>query len=191
MNARAIKAQETRARIIAAATRLFQQRGYHGVGIAEVCVLAGAPKGLVYHHFPGGKAAIAVAALDAVADAIEARIATLHAEGLAPPAIVAALALAIADWGDANAWREGSIFAAFSVDLSGEGNGLHAHLAQRLRRLVALLSPGWGEADAGLALAALEGAAMAARALRDPSPLKTLSQRLAPGFRLDLSGDAP
>lgn len=54
----------TKDRLIAAATRLFRQRGYDGTGLAEILAEAGVPKGSLYHHFPDGKADLACAAAD-------------------------------------------------------------------------------------------------------------------------------
>jgi TetR/AcrR family transcriptional regulator, lmrAB and yxaGH operons repressor len=52
---------DTRARILAAALRLFRKRGYHGTGLNDILEMAQAPKGSLYHHFPGGKEEIGVA----------------------------------------------------------------------------------------------------------------------------------
>lgn len=41
-------------------------KGYHGVGLSELLSTANAPKGVLYHHFPGGKSELAVAAIQAV-----------------------------------------------------------------------------------------------------------------------------
>ncbi len=48
--------------LLAAATRLFRQRGYDGVGLAEILKASGLPKGSLYYHFPGGKRELAEAA---------------------------------------------------------------------------------------------------------------------------------
>jgi TetR/AcrR family transcriptional regulator, lmrAB and yxaGH operons repressor len=53
--------QDTRARILGAALRLFRKRGYHGTGLNDILELAQAPKGSLYHHFPDGKEEIGVA----------------------------------------------------------------------------------------------------------------------------------
>jgi TetR/AcrR family transcriptional regulator, lmrAB and yxaGH operons repressor len=53
--------QDTRARILDAALRLFRKRGYHGTGLNDILELAQAPKGSLYHHFPDGKEEIGVA----------------------------------------------------------------------------------------------------------------------------------
>ena len=59
------------AAILAAAERLFRERGFGGVGVAEVARAAGLTHGAVYSRFPG-KAALAAAALrDALLAAAE------------------------------------------------------------------------------------------------------------------------
>lgn len=56
----------TRDRLIAAMTDALRRRGLHGIGLTELLAQAGAPKGVLYHHFPGGKTELAVAAIDDV-----------------------------------------------------------------------------------------------------------------------------
>src|ERR1700754_2890417 len=46
---------DTRARMIAAARRLFRERGYLGTAFSDVLAASGAPRGSVYFHFPRGK----------------------------------------------------------------------------------------------------------------------------------------
>lgn len=52
----------TKDRLIRAAAQLFRSRGYHGVGLNDLLSEAAAPKGSLYHHFPNGKADLALAA---------------------------------------------------------------------------------------------------------------------------------
>lgn len=49
--------------LVRTATRLFRERGYTGVGVAEMLETSGAPRGSLYFHFPGGKEQIAEAAV--------------------------------------------------------------------------------------------------------------------------------
>jgi len=56
----------TRDRLISAMLEALGTRGFHGVGISELLHRAKAPKGVLYHHFPGGKTEWAVAAIDTV-----------------------------------------------------------------------------------------------------------------------------
>ncbi len=58
----------TRDRLIAAMLDALRRRGYFGVGLNELLASAGAPKGVLYHHFPGGKSELAVAAVRVAID---------------------------------------------------------------------------------------------------------------------------
>src|SRR5258708_26004728 len=51
-------------RLIDGAIRLVAQRGLQATSFAEVLELTGAPRGSVYHHFPGGKDQLVGAAVD-------------------------------------------------------------------------------------------------------------------------------
>ena len=54
------------ARMVRGAAQLLRERGYTGTGFREVIERTGAPRGSIYHHFPGGKAQLAGEAVDYV-----------------------------------------------------------------------------------------------------------------------------
>jgi TetR/AcrR family transcriptional regulator, lmrAB and yxaGH operons repressor len=70
---------DTRSRILLAGLRLFRKHGYHGVGINEILDFAQAPKGSMYHHFPGGKEEIAVAVIQKLSQDILGMLAASRA----------------------------------------------------------------------------------------------------------------
>lgn len=50
------RGEETRARILEAATEAFARYGYDATGVAEICRRADVTKGGFYHHFPSKQA---------------------------------------------------------------------------------------------------------------------------------------
>jgi AcrR family transcriptional regulator len=60
---KAPRENRTRQMMIRAAADLMQRRGYAGTGVAEILSRASAPRGSLYHHFPGGKREIAIEAI--------------------------------------------------------------------------------------------------------------------------------
>ena len=60
-------ASDARQRMVLAALYLIAERGVQGTSIADVLERSGAPRGSVYHHFPGGKDEIVRAAMDYMA----------------------------------------------------------------------------------------------------------------------------
>src|SRR4051812_44634757 len=54
---------ETGQRISVAMTELMRRQGYAATGIGALARASGAPTGSIYHHFPGGKRAVAEVAL--------------------------------------------------------------------------------------------------------------------------------
>ncbi|WP_433307078.1 TetR/AcrR family transcriptional regulator [Actinoplanes sp. CA-030573] len=58
-------ADGVRDRMIDGAVRLLAQQGLQATSFAEVLQLTGAPRGSIYHHFPGGKDQLVAAAVEA------------------------------------------------------------------------------------------------------------------------------
>jgi hypothetical protein len=55
---------DTRTAMIEGAIELLSTRGVHAASLLKVLEHTGAPRGSVYHHFPGGKEELILAALD-------------------------------------------------------------------------------------------------------------------------------
>jgi AcrR family transcriptional regulator len=185
-------ARSTRESILTAAAELMRRKGYGAVGMKDVVAASGAPIGSLYHHFPGGKAQIAR----------EALINAGTAYGLLIPTLVDPHD----DLGEAIA----SVFAQAAADMAGTGfanmcpvASVAAEVAdtiEDLRDTAADVFTGW--LDGGTAyfvsrglpedaardltvalVAALEGAFVLVRTLRDTEPLLAVGRVLAPRYR--------
>lgn len=161
---------------IAAAADLFRRQGYAATGLEEILDASGAPKGSFYHHFPGGKEALALEALAYSGSRVRALVNHLTETALTPGALVAAIAAKqAADLRDSD-YTLGCPVATVALELAGTSEQIATSaaavfdswvepLADRLR------SAGCDGAEAirlaRWALAGLEGAMLLARASRD------------------------
>ncbi len=68
--------------MLSAAVDLFGERGYEGVGVAELLEKSGAPRGSLYFHFPGGKEQIGIEVVGRVGAEVAARFRGLHESGV-------------------------------------------------------------------------------------------------------------
>jgi len=76
------KISSAREDLIVAAVELFGERGYEGVGVAELLTKANAPRGSLYFHFPGGKEQIGAEAVARVGAEVAMRFRGLHDSGV-------------------------------------------------------------------------------------------------------------
>ncbi|MBS1697239.1 MAG: TetR/AcrR family transcriptional regulator [Actinobacteria bacterium] len=168
-------ASNTRTAMIDAAIRLLAEDGYQATSFTEVLARSGAPRGSIYHHFPGGKDELVAAALDLHVARTFERLDALSGQS------AEAVAIAFLD-----GWRRMLVVTGFQMGCSllavtvsaGEGP-LRARAGAHFRDWRALLArlltdagvePGRAAAFAAQLLAATEGAVAIARAERSIEP---------------------
>jgi AcrR family transcriptional regulator len=166
--------RDGRARLIVGALELLGERGYGETDLRQAAARCDAPRGSIYHHFPGGKADLAQAALAERA----AGLAALLEHSLADQGVLLTLELfarALSGSEDREPARVGCSIAALAL-APPEETELHAAAAaafDRLERLIAdaLIREGVDAAQApslaALIMAAAEGALIRARAFED------------------------
>lgn len=168
-------AGDSRARMIDSAVALLATRGLQATSFSEVLEHSGAPRGSVYHHFPGGKDELVGAAVDLAG---ERAILTLEAhEGESARAIAE---LFIGMWRallTATQFRAGCSVAAVTVaaddahQLDRAGAVFRAWRAT-LARLLAAGGAEHPERSAAALIAGCEGAVIMARAERSIEPFE-------------------
>ncbi|MFK4268999.1 TetR/AcrR family transcriptional regulator [Streptomyces milbemycinicus] len=178
----------TRDRIVVAAARLLQRQGYVGTGIKQIAKEAQATLGSVYHFFPGGKEAVAVAAIKHG----DQEFATLLRKALDseedPAEAVEACARRLATELRESGWIDGCPVTAAALETLGTDSEIQQACAEALRSweglvLDKLLRHGF-EAEGGRELAttiisALEGAEVTAQVQRSEEPLRAAGRQLA------------
>jgi TetR/AcrR family transcriptional repressor of lmrAB and yxaGH operons len=162
----------TRERLVRAAVKLFQQRGYHGAGLIEILAEAQAPKGSLYHHFPGGKEGLAVACVAWLQDEVCGFLDDLAAKGGGFRLMVEGLARYTAEGHRRDPERRGTLLAVLAQDVSPETPALTDAVRTYADAIRARLADAWASERpastnpaelADQALAVLHGAAVLAR----------------------------
>lgn len=65
---------ESKEKILTAASRLFQVKGYNATGLNEILKESNSPKGSLYYYFPNGKEELALEAIKLASQFIQTRI---------------------------------------------------------------------------------------------------------------------
>jgi len=166
------KPAPTRERILLAARALFQRRGYFAVGTAEILAMARAPKGSMYHHFPGGKEEIAVAAVQAASRDILEMLQRLEERHSGVADMLRDLGRGMARWLNESKWREGTLLASTATGTIPDLPHLHVAIKEafvqwRERLTELLIEEGWQRSKARVmaetVIGATEGAMILAR----------------------------
>jgi AcrR family transcriptional regulator len=171
--------------MIQSAVALFREHGVQGTSFSDVLAHSGAPRGSIYHHFPGGKAQLAEEATQYAGEIIAAGLAAALQEK-DPAAAVRSFA------GLYRQLLQGSDFAAgcpiVSATLEGDRSAAARDAAgtafERWQELLADafaahgLPPERALSLATLAIAAIEGGIVLARAQRSNAPLERVADEL-------------
>jgi TetR/AcrR family transcriptional repressor of lmrAB and yxaGH operons len=189
----------TRDRLLAAMTDALQRRGLHGVGLTELLQTAQAPKGVLYHHFPGGKTELAVAAIDHVVVDIDAGLQRLLQRPGEPLD-------ALRNWLDRAAqhlqrsgFERGCPLAAVALESTAEDEAIRLALARGFAMLRERLTQVLGRAGvaparapglAALAVSAYEGALMQARVAGNVQALQATADTLLGLVAREIGGPA-
>lgn len=178
----------TRDRIVVAAARLLQRQGYVGTGIKQIAKEAQATLGSVYHFFPGGKEAVAVAAIRHSSEEFAALLRTALDSADDPADAVLACTRQLAHDLRESGWTDGCPVTAAALETLGTDSEIQQACADALRcweQLVhdKLVRCGFDAATgrelATTIIGALEGAEVTAQVQRSEAPLAAAGRQLA------------
>ena len=188
-----MKELDAKTRLIRAMTDALQRRGLHGSGLTELLAAADAPKGVLYHHFPGGKTELAVAAIEATVARVCASLDTALAEGSEPGAALMAWIGLAQQRLDASNYERGCPLATIALESTAGDEAIRAALARGFAAIRTAIAGGFARAGhdsasaaalAALLLAAYEGGLLQARVAGSPEPMHQVGAALAAILKL-------
>jgi TetR/AcrR family transcriptional regulator, lmrAB and yxaGH operons repressor len=165
--------------------RLIRQQGVAATGILQVLAEAHAPRGSLYHHFPGGKPQLVTEALQLNADQVTQALRDVVDQSSEATSAIAAYSELLAAELESTGFQSGCPIATAVLEQAATNDAV-ADVGNRAfeawREVIAdeLRERGIDDADdlALLCVAAFEGALILARAKRDVAPLRQVAQIL-------------
>lgn len=178
---------DTKSLIIDTATKLFQQKGYLGVGLTEIINACNISKGSLYHHFPNGKEELLIICLQSLKEVITKDIEDIFDQypttNEALVAMIEKLIVHLESEGTITGYTFSSIISEMA-SLSDPVRNACAQLYEKIQEIYfhKLISDGFSEDSAySIALmttATIEGGMMLCLTQNSAKPLKVISQVL-------------
>jgi AcrR family transcriptional regulator len=175
---------DSRTLMVRAAARLFQERGYAATSFQDVIALSGAPRGSIYHHFPGGKEQLAAEALQWYAGRMREKLTQTSSgalDGIEGFLKASREAMRRSDF------RAGCPVAAVALDLTPGDERLHAAVEAAFRDWQRVLVKALEREAvptvqarqlASFVIATVEGALLLARVERSLQPIDDITVEL-------------
>lgn len=183
---------DARQKMIEKTVVLLARKGLQGASFSQILDESGAPRGSLYHHFPGGKDELVLEAINLAAGSALAALDKLAGR---PADEVAAAFIGM--------WRSiltrsdfGAGCAVAAVTVAADAPELRSQVGEVFRRWRARLAelledgglaPGRGAAVAVSLIAACEGAVLLSRAERSMEPLDLIAHEQIEGIRAQMA----
>ena len=176
---------DSRERLVSTAARLFRVQGYHATGLNQIVEESQAPKGSLYHYFPGGKEQLGQEALRGAGKLLAARLAAL---GKLDPreALEQLVEISIQDL-ESTDYRDACPIATVALETASQSPDLRECCSGIFSEALAILD-GWLRSRglpaqdsrdlALLAFAAYEGALLLSKVQRSPDPLRRVAGQI-------------
>lgn len=173
-----------REQMVRGAAELLATRGVQGTSFSDVLAHTGAPRGSIYHHFPGGKEELVQAAATSIGDGVTALLDAIDVR--TPAEVVDAFV---------DGWRSVLVAGGFEQGCAVAATCLGSSDADELRTLAGEIFGSWQAAlaralvrsgtavrhaddVAAICVAAVEGALVIGRAAHDDEIFDILKRQL-------------
>jgi TetR/AcrR family transcriptional repressor of lmrAB and yxaGH operons len=187
-------APKHRHNLVRSAVRLFRRQGYAATGVQQILSLSGAPKGSLYHYFPGGKEAIGEAAVELAGEMVGDTLEELAASNPSPRAFVAAYCKQYGDWMEESDFQSGCPIATTLLETAPRSEPItaagRAAVDSWIETIAAVFKRSGVEARvakqrAELLISAVEGALILSRVRRSKAPILNVGRALSKAWPAD------
>jgi TetR/AcrR family transcriptional repressor of lmrAB and yxaGH operons len=166
--------------LVRTAMRLFRRQGYASTGLQQIVDQSGAPKGSLYHYFPGGKEALGEAAVVLAGGMMAEMLAGLAERHRDPKQFLKAYCRVMAGWMQESGFRSGCPVATTLLETAPQSPAITAAGRRAVDEWIRVVGGVLERAGAPrreaqrraqLVIAAMEGALILARIRRSPQPI--------------------
>jgi TetR/AcrR family transcriptional repressor of lmrAB and yxaGH operons len=174
--------------IVRAAVALFRKQGFAATGLAEILARSGAPKGSLYHYFPGGKAELGEVAVRQAGATVTRTLSALRETAPSAAQMILAYVDLLAGWMRKSNWRDGCPIVTTLLETAPDLTSVAAAGREAFSDWAGVLAAAL-EADgvdpararrlARFAISALEGALAQTKVERDDAALREAGDELA------------
>jgi len=183
-----------RERMIVSTALLVRERGARATSLDAVLEHSGAPRGSVYHHFPGGREQLLREATDYAGEYVARRL-----ERTATEDPLRAVDTMLDEYREsllASDFRAGCPVVAVAVETAEEGPDLREHVVAAFDRWRQIFARGFAASGidvarsdelALLVVSGFEGALIVSRAYRDLAPLENMRHEIRARVEAELA----
>lgn len=173
------------------AVRLFRRQGYASTGLQQILAESGAPKGSLYHYFPGGKEAIGAEAVTLAGRRVAETLETLAKDNRSAAAFVRAYCRQYAEWMEESDFRSGCPIATTLLEEAPLSASITAAGRAAIESWISIigdvyvragLAPREASRHARFTIAALEGALVLSRVTGSKDPILDVARSIARGL---------
>lgn len=181
-------AAKHKARLIDTAITLFRRQGYAATGLNQIVRESGAPKGSLYHYFPGGKEALGAAAVASAGEVVARTLRRLQRESGDAAEFIQRYCALLTSWMEDSGFHDGCPIATTVLETCPDSEPIREAAQAAMESWLAIMEetfdPGGGDrrrarTAALLMISAVEGALVVARTLSSPEPIDAVGRRLA------------
>ncbi|MEM7134961.1 MAG: TetR/AcrR family transcriptional regulator [Myxococcota bacterium] len=185
-------AAKHKSNLVQAAIRLFREQGYAATGLNQILAASGAPKGSLYHYFPGGKEELGATAVALAGGVVTQTLQTLAKGHHTMTDFVAAYADLLAKWLEDSEFRSGCPIATTLLETVPASEAITKAGRRAFEDWIEVVasveerggvSPAEAKRHAEFTIAAVEGALLLSRVKQSTDPIRMLPHFVASGGR--------